>query len=88
MAQYLSSKELFLKTLLRNGSLSSYQTDNTLYLSATIEEKHGHERYGADGIVFHKDTIILISSMIIMIFVGKSHQQLIEFLYQLTIKHR
>ena len=36
-----------------------------------IEGKHGHERYGADGIVFHKDTIILISSMIIMIIVGK-----------------
>ena len=74
MAQYLSNKELFLKTLLRNGSLNSYQTDDSLYFSATVEEKHGHERYGADGIVFHKDTIILISSMIIMIFVGKSHQ--------------
>ena len=80
MAQYLSNKELFLKTLFRNGSLDSYQTDDSLYLSATVEEKHGHERYGADGIVFHKDTIILISSMIIMIFVGKS-QQLIECLY-------
>ena len=81
MAKYLSNKELFFKTLLRNGSLSSYQTDDSLYLSATVEEKHGHERYGADGIVFHKDTIILISSMIIMIFVGKSHKQLIELLY-------
>ena len=39
--------------------------------SENSEGKHGHERYGEDGIVFHKDTIILISSMIIMILVGK-----------------
>ena len=39
--------------------------------SENLGGKHGHERYGEDGIVFHKDTIILISSMIIMILVGK-----------------
>ena len=49
---------------------SSTINENT-YVQANVEGKHGHERYGADGIVFHKDTIILISSMIIMIIVGK-----------------
>ena len=50
---------------------SSIVNENTS-LQADVEGKHGHERYGADGIVFHKDTIILISSMLIMIVVGKS----------------
>ena len=53
--------------------------DNVKQLLPVVEtdEKHGHERYGEDGMVFHKDTIILISSMIIMIIVGKctSHLQ-------------
>ena len=49
---------------------SSILNENSI-IPAHIEGKHGHERYGADGIVFHKDTIILISSMIIMIIVGK-----------------
>ena len=52
---------------------SSPNDDHLLLLrdSENLEGKHGHERYGEDGIVFHKDTIILISSMIIMILVGK-----------------
>ena len=45
--------------------------ENKVMQKNSIEGKHGHERYGEDGIVFHKDTIILISSMIIMIIVGK-----------------
>ena len=70
--QYPSNKELNFKTLSRNGSKSYFEdTSDRSLLPETVEEKHGHERYGADGIVFHKDTIILISSMIIMIFVGK-----------------
>ena len=51
---------------------NSSSVDENTYAEANVEGKHGHERYGADGIVFHKDTIILISSMIIMIIVGKS----------------
>ena len=49
----------------------SLLTDKQTLQKNIIEGKHGHERYGEDGIVFHKDTIILISSMIIMIVVGK-----------------
>ena len=66
--------------LLNNKTLSRHISQTNLNLTNdkinilqknSIEGKHGHERYGEDGIVFHKDTIILISSMIIMIIVGK-----------------
>ena len=73
MEHHPKSIEIHLKTLFRNGSINTDYTNDDLFLTATAEGKHGHERYGADGIVFHKDTIILISSMIIMIIVGKSH---------------
>ena len=74
MEQYPNGEETSLKTLFRNNSINSYHIDEKLFTSTTFEGKHGHERYGADGIVFHKDTIILISSMIIMIIVGKSNK--------------
>ena len=57
-----------------NFAKNSSLNDDHLLLprdSEILGGKHGHERYGEDGIVFHKDTIILISSMIIMILVGK-----------------
>ena len=63
-------KVLHTTNFVKNSSLD----DGHLLLprdSENSEGKHGHERYGEDGIVFHKDTIILISSMIIMILVGK-----------------
>ena len=72
MDHYPSNIEFSLKTLSRNGSKSYLEpTGDSSIWPETVEGKHGHERYGADGIVFHKDTIILISSMIIMIIVGK-----------------
>ena len=63
-------KVLHTINLAKNSSLND---DHLLLLrdGENLEGKHGHERYGEDGIVFHKDTIILISSMIIMILVGK-----------------
>ena len=63
-------KALHTINFVKNSSLN----DGHLLLPRDSENsggKHGHERYGEDGIVFHKDTIILISSMIIMILVGK-----------------
>ena len=62
--------------VLHNINLAKNSSLNDEYLlllrdSENLEGKHGHERYGEDGIVFHKDTIILISSMIIMVLVGK-----------------
>ena len=63
-------KALHTMNFVKNSSVN----DGHLLLprdSENSEGKHGHERYGEDGIVFHKDTIILISSMIIMILVGK-----------------
>ena len=64
----------------QNAMENSSTINENTYVQANVEGKHGHERYGADGIVFHKDTIILISSMIIMIIVGKPWRTVILFL--------
>ena len=58
--------QLYQPNISANGNEEMYDSN--------LEGKHGHERYGEDGIVFHKDTIILISSMIIMIIVGKYNE--------------
>ena len=61
----------FRKTFIYDFTDKLNSSGNQIAWQADSEGKHGHERYGEDGIVFHKDTIILISSMIIMIIVGK-----------------
>ena len=70
--EILTNKKISRHTSQANLNLTN---GKTLLQKNSIEGKHGHERYGEDGIVFHKDTIILISSMIIMIIVGKFVQK-------------